>query len=172
MVSRKGFYLLLATLVILPLAACAYLPQGKASPAAAQTAGTATPAATGGDKSATVYYDFDDIAVPGDFKLLNGSSFIYQSGMFRSGVLAFDGRVTAISAANWIAATMAKDNWRMKGSFKYGRTLMMFEKPGKTALVTLTEGNTYTRLEVWVLPMPEGGMPASKPAPASFPLAN
>lgn len=133
-------------------AACANMPGFSRTNA---QAGQAPAGAQATEKSISVYYDFDDIAVPADFKLVKDHSFVYQSGPLKNGLLVFDGRVEPVSAANFMVASMAKDNWRLKSSFKYGRTLMLFEKPGKTALVMITEGITNTRLEVWVAPLPE-----------------
>lgn len=155
---------LIAACLLTLLAGCANMPYLGRTNSGPQQSG----AAPAGEKSISVYYDFDDIAVPADFKLVKDHSFVYQSGPLRNGLLVFDGRVEPVSAANFMVASMAKDNWRMKSSFKYGRTLMLFEKPGKTALVMITEGITNTRLEVWVAPLPEA--PAAQPS--VFPLAN
>jgi hypothetical protein len=145
---------ILACLMILAGAGCSYLGlERKANPAAEQP-----PA--GGEASA-LYYDFDDIAIPAGFKLVKDSSYVSQSGLQKCGLLVFDGRVEPVSATNFFVAAMARDNWSLKSSFKYGRTLMLFEKPGKTALISIAEGITKTRLEVWVASAPEGPLPAS-----------
>jgi hypothetical protein len=155
---------LIAACLLTLLAGCANMPYLGQTNSAAQQTGAAAP---GGEKSNVVYYDFDDIAVPADFKLINESSLVL-TGPVKSGVLVFDGRVKAVSTAEWMATMMGRDNWRMKGCSKYGRTLMVFEKPGKMAVITISDGNIYTRLEVWVLPLPEA--PATQPS--VFPLAN
>jgi hypothetical protein len=162
---RAVLGMVLACLVTPALVGCSYLSQRQVTPAAEQGEGAV---ATGGDQGSAVYYDFDDVAVPSEFKLVKDSSFVYQSGSLRNGLLVFDGRVEPVSTANFVVAAMAKDNWRMKSSFKYGRTLMLFEKPGKTALISITEGITNTRLEIWVAPTPE----AAAPQPTAYPLAN
>ncbi|MFH0810272.1 MAG: hypothetical protein V2A77_07385 [Pseudomonadota bacterium] len=147
----------LGALVLVLAAGCSTLTLNRN----ANTRAGQNPAAAGGEKS-PVYYDFDDIAIPAGFKLSKDDSLVYQSGGLKSGLLAFDGRIEPISAANFMVATMAADNWRMKSSFKYGRTLMLFEKPGKSAIISIAESITNTRLEVWVAPTPEAtGTPAA-----------
>jgi hypothetical protein len=166
---RQGIGLLaLAFFVAASVAGCSYLGlQRQADQPGAQAAATAP-------EKTSVYYDFDDIAVPAGFKLVKDDSFVYQSGSLRNGLLVFEGRVEPISAANFIVAAMTRDGWRMKSSFKYGRSLMLFEKPNKVALVSVKDGMTSTRLEVWVAPTPETPAPAMRPtsvAPAPAPLA-
>src|SRR3972149_1168640 len=118
---------LIAACLLTLLAGCANMPGFTSSRANAATPQpSAATAAPGGSNA--VYYDFDDIAVPSDFKLVKDHSFVYQSGPLRNGLLVFDGRVEPVAAANFMVASMAKDNWRLKSSFKYGRTLMLFSR--------------------------------------------
>ncbi len=154
----------LAVVVALALAGCSTLGlQSKAAPP--RQTGSAPAAAA--PESNFVYYDFDDIAVPSGFKLSSEDSFVYQSGGLKSGLLVFDGRIEPVSATNFMVAAMTRDNWRLKSSFKYNRTLMLFEKPGKVAFIAITESITNTRLEVWVAPIPEAG---AGPQPVSVPV--
>jgi hypothetical protein len=148
--------LVTALLLALSLTSCAQLGLG------GQPTQGPPPAGTPAEKS-EVYYDFDDIAIPAGFALTADRSYVTQSGSSKSGLLTFDGMVEPVSTANFMVASMARNNWRLKSRFGYGRTFLLFEKPGKTALVSIIDSRTNTRLEVWVAPTADAA-PALSPA--------
>lgn len=102
------------------------------------------------------YYDFDDIQVPVQLKLDKEQSTIFRVGSFKAGVLVFSDNVELESLINFFIESMAKDNWSLKGSFKYPKAALFFAKPGKTCVIQITEGWMKTTAELWVAPTSDG----------------
>ncbi|GAB7079468.1 hypothetical protein [Megalodesulfovibrio paquesii] len=98
------------------------------------------------------YYDFNDVAVPQEMKLQLSDSFILETPTTRTGVMAFSGKVEANSLRNYYINTMVKDGWAMRSAIKSNRSILLFEKPGKYAVIIITDGTLKTGLEIWVLP--------------------
>ncbi len=102
------------------------------------------------------YYDFDDIQVPVQLKLNKDQSTIFRVGSFKAGVLVFSDNVELESLINFFIESMAKDNWTLKGSFKYPKAALFFAKPGKTCVIQITESWFKTTAELWVAPTSDG----------------
>lgn len=98
------------------------------------------------------YYDFNDVAVPQEMNLQLSDSFILETPTARTGVMTFTGKVDANSLRNYYVHTMTKDGWTLKSAIKSNKSILLFEKPGKYAVVIITDGTLKTRLEIWVTP--------------------
>lgn len=97
-----------------------------------------------------LYYDFNDIVVPRDMKLKD--SFVLGSGADRTGFLGFSGWVDARSLTQNTISNMQRDGWSLRFQFISPRTLLLFTKPDKFAIINITDNKTNTELEVWVAP--------------------
>ncbi len=98
------------------------------------------------------YYDFDDILIPKEMKLVPKSSLLFETPDLKAGVIFFEGRVDPVSLFNFFMTNMPKDNWQLRSYFKYGRYIMVFEKPDKDCIVSINEKTLTTELEMWITP--------------------
>ncbi|ABB36841.1 putative lipoprotein [Oleidesulfovibrio alaskensis G20] len=107
---------------------------------------------SGGTEEASqfLYYDFNDIVVPRDMKLKD--SFVLGTGAERTGFLGFSGWVDSRSLTANTISNMQRDGWSLRFQFISPRTLLLFTKPDKFAVINITDGATNTELEVWVAP--------------------
>lgn len=104
------------------------------------------------------YYDFEDIQIPNELSLIPDKSKIFQTPTMTAGVLSLDGNVEVNSLTTFFKAAMAKDNWQLKGSFKLPpKWIQLFEKKNKRAIITVEESTFSTRVEVWAVPVSDGG---------------
>ncbi len=116
----------------------------------------AEPVATKPDNTpAPLYYDFDDILVPSELELDTKRSFVYHANELTAGVLVLTGRVEINSLIRFFDNNMAKDNWRLVGSFKSPRTMIFFTKPDRGCIINITEKVFKTEVEIWVAPSTE-----------------
>jgi len=99
-----------------------------------------------------LYYDFEDVLVPGELKINRNSSFVYRTPGFSSGILSLKGRVEIESLIAFFKNNMAKDNWRAVSSFKSLRSIMMFHKENRWCVISITEKQFSTYVEIWVVP--------------------
>ncbi|MFP4477185.1 MAG: hypothetical protein ACLFOY_16610 [Desulfatibacillaceae bacterium] len=99
-----------------------------------------------------VYYDFGDVLVPHELEVDQDESFIYSTAGFSAGVLVLSGRVELSSLVRFFENNMLKDNWVLVSSFKSPRTIMLFRKDNRWAVVNITEGKIRTEVEIWVAP--------------------
>lgn len=99
-----------------------------------------------------LYYDFGDVLVPSELKIIKEDSFVFQTPGLSAGVLALKGRVETGSLISFFESNMAKDNWRLVSSFKSPRTIMLFQKENRWCVVNITDSNFQTDVEIWVAP--------------------
>jgi len=97
-------------------------------------------------------YDFQDIPVPADMELQADESIIFEMPDLKAGALVFSARVEPISLFNFYMLKMKEHQWRLKSYFKYGRYLMVFEKPDKICVIRIQDQRLSTKLFVWVTP--------------------
>lgn len=145
---RRSFALGLSALglcALLSAGGCTLNKSGSESGAAPSQAATPPPPLEN-------YFDFNDVAVPQDMKLSSSDSFILETANIKTGVMVFTGQIEAPSLRQYYINTMAKDGWTMRSAIKSSKSILLFEKPGKYAVVIITDGTLKTRLEIWVTP--------------------
>ncbi|MBI5582490.1 MAG: hypothetical protein HY892_01570 [Deltaproteobacteria bacterium] len=104
------------------------------------------------------YYDFEDIQIPNELAMNADKSKIFQTTNMTAGVLSLDGNVEVNSLIAFFKASMAKDNWVMKGNFKLPpKSVLLFEKKGKNSIILIDEGTFSTKVEIWSIPISEAG---------------
>ena len=99
-----------------------------------------------------LYYDFGDVLLPSELKLDRDASFVFQTPTMTSGVLALKGRVDSSSLITFFETNMTKDNWTPISSFKSIRTIMLYQKEGRWCVISISEKEFFTYVEVWVAP--------------------
>ncbi|MFH1349517.1 MAG: hypothetical protein ABII26_01145 [Pseudomonadota bacterium] len=98
------------------------------------------------------YYDFNDIFIPKEMKLIPESSLLFETANFKAGGMFFEGRVDPVSLFDFFTSNMPKDGWQLRSYFKYGRYIMLFEKSDKDCIITIKDKALTTHLEMWVTP--------------------
>ncbi|MBG0777320.1 MAG: hypothetical protein H0S85_12925 [Desulfovibrionaceae bacterium] len=102
--------------------------------------------------SGNTYYDFDDVLIPKEMTMQKDDSFVIETPYAKSGVMVFKGKVERLSLTKFFINNMARDGWSMRSAFKSSRTILIFEKPQKFCIVSITDGSYTTSMEVWVAP--------------------
>lgn len=103
---------------------------------------------------ATNYYmDFADVLLPVELKYDADESFVFETRQQRTGFMKFSGRVDALSLFEFFAANMVKDGWTKIFSTKAKESLLLFEKPGKSARIKITDAKFSTKVDVLVVEM-------------------
>jgi len=108
-----------------------------------------------------IYYDFEDVLIPGELKLDKKRSFVFHTPNFTAGVLILSGNVETNSLIKFFDNNMAKDNWQLIGEFKSPRTVMFFNKQNRSCIIKITEKPFNSEVEIWVAPTienMEGGL--------------
>jgi len=113
---------------------------------------TATTTAPATRKDAPVYHDFDDVLIPKELKKERDDSFVYRTAGFTVGVLSLKARVDVGTLIVFFEKNMPKDNWRMISEFKSPRTMMLYQKENRWAVIEINEGTYYTSVKIWVAP--------------------
>jgi hypothetical protein len=109
---------------------------------------------TGASKSQVSprFYDFADIPVPQELSLVPKMSHVFQSGPLKAGLLVLKGRVDPSSVVNFFTVAMNRENWKLKGSSRYRKPILIFEKPEKTCVISVYEKRWHTFVEIYVVP--------------------
>jgi hypothetical protein len=141
---RLGTVVMVTALLSLALGGCAWFQ--RETPAGTKQAPQPTAA------SAPMFYDFQDIPVPSELSLQSDQSTVFQGGGVKTGLLVFKGRVDPGSVINFFQVSLAREKWRMKGSIRYRKSLLLFEKDDRFCIINVHEGHLYTYVEIYVVP--------------------
>ncbi len=123
---------------------CAYFQTGKTGARTASLKDTAGPM--------PVYYDFGDVLVPKELKIVKKKSFVYLTSGLTAGVLALKGRVERNSLVAFFEKNMAKDGWRQVSAFKSPQTMLLFAKKDRWCVIDILEKTLRTSVKIWVSP--------------------
>ena len=99
-----------------------------------------------------LYYEFDDVLVPGELKRDKKLTFIFQTPSITAGVLSLKGMVDMNSLIAFFENNMPKDHWKPVSSFSAPRTIMLFQKESRWCVISISETDFITRAEIWVAP--------------------
>lgn len=103
-------------------------------------------------KDFTTYYDFEDIPVPKEMKLITEKSFLVEYANLKGGIMHFEGRVEPLSLFNFFYVGLQKEGWNLVGYFKYGPYIVLMDKPDKVCVVRIEDAGWNTKLEIWITP--------------------
>ena len=131
-------------IVLLTASGCSSLSQNQKSIGSSSN--------TTGQKTATVYYDFDDVIVPSEMKVIKKDTFVYGTIGLKAGVLALKGRIDLASLVEFFEINMKKDNWQMVSQIKTPYILMLFHKENRWCVIALHEETYYTYTRIWLAP--------------------
>jgi len=99
------------------------------------------------------FFEFNDIPVPPELNVRPNSSNVFQAGQIKMGFLTLRGRVDSNSLVNYFVAALPHEGWRLKGQFRYSRSLLIFDKPDKVCVILMKEETYYTYVEIYVSPV-------------------
>jgi hypothetical protein len=115
------------------------------------------PPAPSSSTSRAKYSEFNDIPIPPEMHVRPKDSSVFESGQIKMGYLTMRGRVDSSSLLNYFAAVLPREGWKLRGQFKYGRALLIFDKPDKVCVILTKEETYYTYVEIYVSPVVAGG---------------
>ena len=148
--SKKGiqkfWVLVVISVFIASLIGCSALKNTK-------TTGSSSSKTQSKNKVAPVYYDFSDVLVPGELKIVKKSTLVVQSSDYISGILTLRGRVDANSLLNFFQNYMVSDNWTLISYMKSPMmTIVLFHKVGRWCTIIINESDYYTYVQIGVAP--------------------
>ncbi len=68
------------------------------------------------------------------------------------GFMTLRGRVEPGSLLNFFTMALPREGWKLRGQFRYSRSMLIFEKPEKSCVMLVKEGPIYTYVEIYVAP--------------------
>ena len=108
-------------------------------------------------KTTAVYYDFEDVLIPMELKVVKDRTVVVSTPGFTSGIITLKGRVERRSLFNFFSNNMQKDNWSVISQIKSpGTTIMVFQKTNRTCVITIRDEQINTWVEVGVAPTVTG----------------
>ena len=109
-------------------------------------------AASGSKVAVNQYYEFSDVLIPGELKMVPSRTSVYRTPGFAAGLLVFQGRIDSRSLASFFEVNMAKDNWKYSAAFKHNPLIMIFDKENRACVIRIQETTFWTNVEVWMAP--------------------
>ncbi|MDQ7836497.1 MAG: hypothetical protein RDU24_14035 [Humidesulfovibrio sp.] len=127
---------LLCLFLVLTLSACS----GMATRSSADSVPTA-----GGSQAETYdnpnyYYLFDDILIPNGMEHSGDEDFSFDTQQFKAGIQIFQGRVIYDDLINFFLNNMVKDGWKKVSAVRSKKSILIFEKANKAAIIELNDG--------------------------------
>ncbi|MBF0100067.1 MAG: hypothetical protein HQK77_04080 [Desulfobacterales bacterium] len=99
------------------------------------------------------YYDFPDILIPSELKVVKKSTMMVLTPGKVSGILTLKGGVEGDSLMQFFNIQMVKDNWRIVSIFKSPEaTKMLFQKENRWGIISIFETRWNTYVEIVVAP--------------------
>lgn len=147
MKPKNSIFIILASMFLIFTISCA-----EKRPKPPETTTPASVTEKKGSKDFTTYYDFEDIPVPKEMKLITDKSFLVEYANLKGGIMHFEGRVKPLSLFNFFYVGLQKNGWNLVGYFKYGPYILLMEKPDKECVVRIEESGWNTNLEIWITP--------------------
>jgi hypothetical protein len=104
-----------------------------------------TAPASGGSQAETYdnpnyYYLFDDILIPNGMEHTADDDFSFDTQQFKAGIQNFQGRVVYDDLINFFLNNMVKDGWKKVSAVRSKKSIIIFEKANKAAIIELTDG--------------------------------
>lgn len=100
------------------------------------------------------YYppDFREVLIPDGLEMNRENSMYVKTSSFNGGILSFDGRIDVISLSDFFENSMPKKGWKLVGVVKAKNYLLIFTKPDKTCMITISENklNFKTVVNVYI----------------------
>ena len=144
-------YLFCLSLLGIALTACTSMNATSGGSAADSGAKTASP---------TLYRDFSDILLPNEMKIDPKRTYIVEGSGMTTGILTIKGWVDRNSLMTFFKSAMQRDQWQEVASFKSPTpetsSILVFQKVGRTAVISIDEGWIYTYAEIAVAPSAKG----------------
>ena len=107
-------------------------------------------------KTTAVYYDFEDVLIPMELKVVEDKTVVISTPGFTSGIITLKGRIERRSLFNFFTNNMQKDNWNILSQIKSpGTTIMVFQKAARISVITIRSEQYNTYVEVGVAPSVE-----------------
>ncbi|MDH5297779.1 MAG: hypothetical protein OEV91_02030 [Desulfobulbaceae bacterium] len=140
---------LAAMMLLLVLGGCAGIDFGGNSDEAQPAASPSNEAPLTGNQP---YYptDFKDLLIPGELSWNRDKSMSIKTDSFAGGILNFSGRLEINSLTEFFNNTMPKNGWKVSGTVKHKSNLLVFVKPHKTCMITVSESEFGLKTEVYV----------------------
>lgn len=99
-----------------------------------------------------VYFgEFRDVPVPSDMSEQTKYTAVSQNADgSKSGTQVFEGRIDRQSLVNAMIHNMTRQGWALRSVFRGQRSVLLFEKGDRNAIIGITDGQAYSTMEVWV----------------------
>jgi len=151
--------------VVLPLCVC-----GLCACSGMNTPAKSEPAPTSAGQTETYdnpnyYYLFDDILVPNGMEHTTDDDFSFDTQQFKAGIQNFQGRVVFDDLINFFQNNMVKDGWRKVSAVRSKKSILIFEKSNKAAIIELTDG-FKAKATIFALEYKVGSSSAIRSAPS------
>jgi len=102
------------------------------------------------------FYGFPDVPIPQELTIVSDRSFVYETSVFKAGVLFFNGNVELQSLENYFKINMPKNGWKYVNSFRYRDSILNYVKDDKTCNIRMSRGTFSSDVEIWVGPAEKG----------------
>ena len=150
---KKTIFIIIIGFCVLWMTGCTQIFTGKkaSKPQTTTASSDIQPSSPVSQKTTAVYYDFEDVLIPLELKVVQDKSVIVSTPGFTSGILVLKGRVERRSLINFFNNNMQKDNWSIVSQIKSpGNSIMVYEKTSRCAVITIKSEHINTWVEVGV----------------------
>jgi len=94
--------------------------------------------------------DFNEVLIPDGLMLDRTESMYIKSESFNGGILNYQGRLEMNSLTEFFENTMPQKGWQLSGSVKSASSLLIFTKPEKTCMISITESKLSMNTEIYI----------------------
>lgn len=99
-----------------------------------------------------LYYEFKDVPVPWGLEINRERSFVFQTAESAIGLISFSGDLESEFLISFFKSKMPKDGWRLLGSFKSLKNVLLFLKENRFCVISIVSKALTAEVEILLAP--------------------
>ena len=101
---------------------------------------------------------FSDLPVPAGFKLLEDSSFVFETEDTRVALLKYSGRANQQDLLDFYKEQMLLYNWELLNIVEYEKSILNFQRSRQSCIITLESKGRHKVITVSLAPWAKSGL--------------
>ena len=144
---RKLFLVLIMVFFMFAITGCQYMEQSVKSDQPVAEA-KATPQMAN--------FQFEDLPIPNNLKIINDDSFVYETNNYRTGIIKYQGEDNFKNVGNFFKGELPKYNWNLVNSIEFKKVMqLIFVKPDWITVIYLEQDGSNVIVTVTIGPKSE-----------------
>lgn len=105
-------------------------------------------------KAEITKFQFEDLPIPNNFKIINDDSFVYETNNYRTGIIKYRGEDSFKNVSNFFKSELPNYSWELINSIEYKYvSQLIFEKPGWITVIYIEQDGSNVLITLAIGPI-------------------